>query len=127
MSGGTADRVRPATAADIRALDDRPIPYRLQAVAVEDEARRLLGVGGLAFQPTGLTAFLDIAPGVDPRRHRRAIIEAGRHVMAFAVAAGRPVFVARDIGSAGSGTLLTHFGFAPVDVAGEQEIWQWQA
>ena len=127
MSGRTMDQIRPATAADVQASDDRPIPYRLQAVAVEDRAGRLLGVGGIAFQPNGLTAFLDIAPDVDPRRHRRAIVKAGRRVMALAAASGRPIFVARDPHSAGSETLLTHFGFVPVDAADEQEIWLWQA
>lgn len=125
MSGGSGS-VRPATSADILRIHGRPPSGRVQAIVVEDGDGRMLGLGGVEHQPAGLKAFMDVAPGVEPRAHRRALLRGARAVLSIAAGGGRPVFAVRDADVAGSDGFLKHLGFAPITEADEQEIWRWE-
>lgn len=101
-----------------------PPPYRAKAVTVRENGR-VIGIGGLQFHRDGVVAFMDIAAGVDPAKHKRTLIRAARAVMRMAAEAGRPVVAFRDVCQERSESLLRHFGFNPVGETGEGEVWIW--
>lgn len=104
----------------------RPIPWRAQAVIVEDAAGRPLGLGGLQHHPAGSFLFMDTASGVDPATHRRALVVATRRVLAAARRAGRPAFAVREAAWPRSEAFLEHFGFRLWGEATQQEVWRWE-
>jgi len=122
----SADRVRPAVAADFDAFYGRPPARRVQAVVVEAPDGDVLGIGGVERQSAGLCAFMDVAAGVDPACHRRALVRAAREVLRRARGSGLPVFAVRDREQPKAAGLLGHFGFAPTGGAHHQEIWRCQ-
>ena len=123
MKPSNGDRIRPASAEDILAFYGRRLPWRARALAVTDAASRLIGLGGFSLQPHGLTVFMDVATGVDPARHKRVLIRAGRQVMQTARAMDRPVLACREADWPASANLLAHFGFEKISGEGAGEMW----
>ena len=71
--------LRPATAADMAALFDRPVPCRVRAIAAEGGGQ-LLGVGGIGYRADGVVvAFAQIS--AEGRKYPAAIHRAGRAAM----------------------------------------------
>ena len=97
--------------------------YRVFALAADDAAGALLGVGGYASHPEGAMAFLDLAPDVEPKRHKRTLTLAAKRSLAAARATKEPVFVLRDKTKPSSQSLLRHFGFRPDETATTADIW----
>lgn len=122
---GARYRLRPARRDDLCAFYGGPPPRRVIAVVAETLEGATLGVGGLEFADAGLRAFMDVAPGVDPKRNKRAAIAGARAVLERARRLGRPVFACRDTDLRNSVAFLRHFGFAPSGETDEEEIWRW--
>ena len=119
----TAD-VRSARPSDYVEIYGRTPRHRTIGVAVDD-GERVLGIGGLEFQPHHIVAFLDIAQGVEPAAHKRPLLRAGRAVMAMVQKQTRDVLAFRDASQERSEGLLRHFGFEPAGTAQGREVWQW--
>lgn len=80
----SASIIRPATADDIRAVNDGYIPFRVRALAAERDGK-LLGVGGLGFRPDGMVvAFLILAADVTGRSVMVTLHRAGLRLMDMA-------------------------------------------
>jgi|GEM_PF-2603410 len=103
----------------------RPPIRRVRALAAVDAEGGLLGIGGIERQPSGACLFLDIAEGVDARRHRRTLIRAVRRVLGWTARDEGRVFAIRDADRPTSAAFLEHFGFAPLGGAQLQEVWIW--
>lgn len=71
--------LRPAVAADLDGLIDRPLPFRIQAMTMERDGT-VLGVGGLGFRP-GHDPELFLASRPEIRRYPVALGKAGLAVM----------------------------------------------
>lgn len=117
--------MRPATARDVANFYGRPVQHRTQATIVEDASGQALGLGGLQRRPAGLFLFMDIAPGVDPAAHIRALLQASRRVLALVERTGRPAFAVRDPAWPRSAAFLEHFGFRLWSETAQQEVWRW--
>lgn len=117
--------IRPATRADIDALLDEPLPYRVRAWAVERDGE-LLGVGGFAYQPRDvIAAFVIKAAGAE--KYPVALHRAGLKAMAEARRAGfRRVVALAQLGNEAAERWLARLGFKPLMVDGER-AWVWEA
>lgn len=122
---GAEPSLRAATAADFQSFYGHAPPRRARALVVEDGKGRVLGIGGVEHHGALLKAFMDVAPGVAPGRHRRVLIRAVRRVLAEAEATGLGLLAVRDTGQPQSENFLSHFGFARSGAADQQEIWRW--
>ena len=119
-------KIRPAVKADFDQLVAEPLPYRVRAFVVEDEAGVLLGIGGFAHQPDDvIAAFVLKAPGAE--KYRIALHRAGLMAMAEAKAAGyRRVVALAEKTNPAAERWLARLGFKQVMVDGEH-AWVWEA
>lgn len=117
-------KLRYATAADIAHFVTGPLPYRIRAFAAETN-RSLLGIGGLAFQPSGtIAAFLLIKP--EARKFPIALHKAGLRTLAEARALGiRRIVALAEEGNAAAEPWLARLGFDRVQV-NDEFAWVWQ-
>lgn len=117
-------QLRPATGADLAKLISGPLPYRVRATAAE-RAGELLGVGGLAYLPTGAVAvFLLLAPGA--RRYRVALHKAALRTIEDAERLGIKRLVAlAEPGIEPAVRWLERLGFREMTVDGEA-VYVWQ-
>jgi len=116
--------LRPATRADVDALIAEPLPFRIKAWAAEHDGK-LLGIGGLAFPPSGaVMAFVHVAPGA--HRFKVAFHRAGLMAMAEAKRMGlRRVVATAESEHPRATAWLARLGFAPELVDGVT-VWIWK-
>ena len=115
--------LRDATRSDFEAMLDEPLPYRVRAFAASRDGE-LLGVGGLAFLPESVAAFLLVVPGA--RRYRVALHKAGIHTMNEARRLGiRRVVALAEPGIEPADRWLNRLGFHVTDVGGKS-VYVWQ-
>lgn len=114
--------VRQATPAELAALapgDDRPTV----TAWVGEVDGRIVGFGGLAFKQGRWIAFCELSE--DARRHKRAIVRAGRNVIDEARRAGhRFVYAEADGNEPMARRWLESLGFQPDNKTG---LYRWQA
>jgi len=114
--------VRRATPTELAALvpgDDRPT-VKAWVGAVDG---RIVGFGGLAFKQGRWIAFCELSE--DARRHKRAIVRAGRNVIAEARRDGhRFVYAEADGNEPTARRWLESLGFQPDNRTG---LYRWQA
>lgn len=117
--------LRPATSSDIAVLVAEPLPYRVRAFAAERDGE-LLGLGGLAFLPTGtVAAFVLLAEGA--RRYKIALHKAGLRTMQEARRLGiRRVVAMAEPGVEPAPRWLERLGFHPMTIDGEQ-VYAWHS
>lgn len=115
--------LRPAKSSDFDTLISEPLPYRVRAFTAEHEGK-LLGVGGLAFQPDGtVAAFLLLAPGAN--RFKMALHKAGLRTMALARELGiKRVVALAEEGNAAAEPWLDRLGFERT-VVDNETAWVW--
>lgn len=116
--------LRPATRADFDKLTSEPLPCRVKAWAAERDGE-VLGVGGLAFLPTGtVAAFVHAAPGA--HRYKMAFHKAGLMAMAEAKRMGlKHVVAMSDKSIEPASRWLERLGFRPMMIDGEK-VYTWQ-
>jgi RimJ/RimL family protein N-acetyltransferase len=117
--------IRPATRADIDAMIDEPLPWRVRAWAVEDDGK-LLGIGGFAYQPNDtIAAFVLKKPGAE--KYAVSLHRAGLMAMREAKRLGyrRIVALAEQTNEAAE-RWLERLGFREVMVDSEK-AWVWEA
>ncbi len=115
--------IRPATRADIDALIDEELPYRVRAWAVENNGE-LLGVGGFAFQPKDvIAAFVLKTPGAD--KFPLALHRAGLMAMREAKRLGyRRIVAMAEQHNEAAERWLERLGFKPV-IVDNTTAWVW--
>lgn len=115
--------IRPATRADIDALIDEELPYRVRAWAVEN-AGKLLGVGGFAFQPQDtIAAFVLKTP--EAEKFPLALHKAGLMAMREAKRLGyRRIVAMAEQHNEAAERWLERLGFKPVTVD-NVTAWVW--
>jgi RimJ/RimL family protein N-acetyltransferase len=117
--------IRPATRADIDAMIDEPLPWRVRAWAVEHDGK-LLGIGGFAYQPNDtIAAFVLKKPGAE--KYAVSLHRAGLMAMREAKRLGyrRIVALAEQTNEAAE-RWLERLGFKEVMVDSEK-AWVWEA
>lgn len=114
-------RIRPATREDILKVYPR-VPCRLRALAVEDD-EKLLGVGGLIFQPDGVVvAFVVFCEGVTGKSAAVTLHKAGLMTMQMARDLGiRRVVANADLQFPAAERWLARLGFEPFE-----GVWLWK-
>lgn len=127
MSQPTSEKViiRPATRADIDAMIDEKLPWRVRAWAVE-KGDELLGIGGFAYQPNDtIAAFVLKKPGAE--KYAVSLHRAGLMAMREARRLGyrRIVALAEQTNEAAERWLI-RLGFKLVMVDREK-AWVWEA
>lgn len=122
-----ASVIRPATPADFAALLDKPLPYRVRALAAEKDGK-LLGVGGITFFPEdSVGAFLVLAPGVDRKSIPVTLHKAGLQVMAMIRELGlRRVAAFAQQHNVAAEPWLRRLGFKPTGADGEV-VWIYES
>jgi hypothetical protein len=120
------DRVilRPATRADIDAIIDEPLRYRVRAWAA-GRGGQLLAVGGFIFQPFDtVLAFLILAAPASS--FALSLHKAGKHMMNEARRLRlRRVVATAEQGNPAAEPWLARFGFEPVMI-GTEKVWVWR-
>lgn len=113
--------IRPATREDILQVHPR-VPCRMRALAVEGDGK-LLGVGGLLFQPDGLVvAFVAYVEGVKGQNVAVTLHKAGLKTMQMARDLGlRRVVASAELSIPAAERWLVRLGFEPFDGA-----WIWK-
>jgi len=117
--------IRPATRADIDAMIDEKLPWRVRAWAVE-KGDELLGIGGFAYQPNDtIAAFVLKKPGAE--KYAVSLHRAGLMAMREARRLGyrRIVALAEQTNEAAERWLI-RLGFKLVMVDREK-AWVWEA
>lgn len=117
--------IRPATRADIDAMINEPLPWRVRAWAVEDDGK-LLGIGGFAYQPNDtIAAFVLKKPGAE--KYAVSLHRAGLMAMREAKRLGyrRIVALAEQTNEAAE-RWLERLGFKQVMVD-KETAWVWEA
>lgn len=116
--------LRYATAADIARMTDEPLPCRIRAFAAELDGE-LLGIGGLAYLPTGVVgAWLQMHEG--SRRYAVALHRAGLRVLDEARRLGiRRLVAMAEPGVEPAERWLRRLGFEETIVDGKQ-VFVWQ-
>jgi len=117
--------IRPATRADIDAMIDEKLPWRVRAWAVE-KGDELLGIGGFAYQPNDtIAAFVLKKPGAE--KYAVSLHRAGLMAMREARRLGyrRIVAMAEQTNEAAERWLI-RLGFKLVMVDREK-AWVWEA
>jgi len=120
--------VRRATPAEIAALapgDDRPTMKAWVGVipGASPGTERIVGFGGLAFRQGRWIAFCELSD--EARRHKRAIVRAGRDVMDAARRDGHCfVYAQADADEPMARRWLESLGFQPDNKTG---LYRWQA
>lgn len=127
MSQPTSEKIviRPATRADIDAMIDEKLPWRVRAWAVE-KGDELLGIGGFAYQPNDtIAAFVLKKPGAE--KYAVSLHRAGLMAMREARRLGyrRIVALAEQTNEAAERWLI-RLGFKLVMVDREK-AWVWEA
>lgn len=127
MSQPTSEKIviRPATRADIDAMIDEKLPWRVRAWAVE-KGDELLGIGGFAYQPNDtIAAFVLKKPGAE--KYAVSLHRAGLMAMREAKRLGyrRIVALAEQTNEAAERWLI-RLGFKLVMVDREK-AWVWEA
>ena len=127
MSQPTSEKIviRPATRADIDAMIDEKLPWRVRAWAVE-KGDELLGIGGFAYQPNDtIAAFVLKKPGAE--KYAVSLHRAGLMAMREARRLGyrRIVAMAEQTNEAAERWLI-RLGFKLVMVDREK-AWVWEA
>lgn len=118
-------KIRPATRADIEALIDEKLPYRIRAWAVERDDK-VLGVGGFAFQPEGvIAAFVLKADGAE--KYPLALHKAGRFAMKEAERSGyRRIVALAEAANPNAEPWLERLGFK-LKMVDNVKTWIWEA
>jgi hypothetical protein len=115
--------LRPATAADIAAFYPGGFPHTMRAWAIEIDGETV-GLGGIAYRPAPMGAYLfsDIKPVL--RKHPRAMVRAAR---AFLAEHGdAPVLAFADPNLPGSARFLAFLGFRFFAHGPGADAYQWQ-
>lgn len=116
--------LRPTVAADLPHVITKPLPFRIRALtAVLGD--RVLGVGGMGFQPDGLVVAF-VAMNDEGRKYPAAIHRAGLAAMKMIRTSGeRRVIAIADETISGAHRWLTRLGFGAVTVDGVTAyVWQ---
>jgi hypothetical protein len=118
-SEGVVRRATPAELEVLAPADGRPT---IKAWVGEVDSR-IVGFGGLAFKQGRWIAFCELSK--EARRHKRAIVRAGRRVMGEARRAGHPfVYAQADRNEPTARRWLESLGFQPDKKTG---LYRWQA
>lgn len=112
--------VGPATEADYVALYGYRPPYSMQGYVGRRDGEPV-AMAGLYRAAGKNVMFLQTRGQVSPR----LVVLLGRAVMELARARGTRIFALRDEALPTADGLLRHFGFRPVGMTAEGEVYQW--
>lgn len=109
--------IRPTVASDLRHVIDEPLSYRIRtltAVLQDGEDETILGVGGIAYLPNGVEAFVQAAPNAHD--YPVAFHRAGLMAMKMIAESGlHEVAASCDADNETAARWLTRLGFVPSD------------
>ena len=113
--------VAPATEQDFVAVYGHRPRYSMQGYAARADGQAV-AIAGLYRADGKNVMFLQTRGRVSPR----AVVLLGRAVMDLARTRGTRIFALRDADLPTAGGLLRHFGFEPVGMTEQGEVYQWQ-
>lgn len=117
--------IRTTTAADVAALVDQPLPYRIKAVTLVIDGEPV-AIGGLGFRPDGIVvAFAHQKPGT-ARRYPLAFHKTGlAGLRMFATSGATRIFAEADTRNPAAERWLERLGFTRITTGGATAfVWE---
>lgn len=124
--------LRPTESSDWAQVASEPLPFRIRAMSAEVDGR-VIGIGGLAFQPDGMVvAFVQLA--ADAKRYPVALHKAALATIDMAARLGlKRLYALCDSDIEAAERWLRRLGFVPLKIGDRtfadrdgRTVFQWQ-